>query len=81
MSAASDPKHPKGNAGPSAAVAEGVRASPVMVRLEPPVLAALDAWVARLNETASGPPWTRGEVVQAALVRALKERGAAGEEP
>jgi hypothetical protein len=52
-----------------------------MVQLEPPVLAALDAWVARLNETASGPPWTRGEVVRAALVRALEERGAAGEEP
>ena len=81
MRATSDPRPPKGNAVAPAAVAEGVRASPVMVRLEPPVLAALDAWVARLNETASGPPWTRGEVVRAALVRALEERGAAGEEP
>ena len=81
MSATSDPRPPKGNAGTPAAVAEGGRASPVMVRLEPPVLAALDAWVARLNETTSRPPWTRGEVVRAALVRALEERGETGEEP
>ena len=43
----------------------------------PALWAVYYAWY----ETASGPPWTRGEVVQAALVRALKERGAAGEEP
>jgi hypothetical protein len=81
MSARSDSGAPKANAVSSAAGAEGVRVPPVMVRLEPPLLAALDAWVERLNATTDGPPWTRGEVVRAALARALEERGAAGEAP
>lgn len=81
MSERSDSRSSKANVVGSAAGAEGVRVPPVMVRLEPPVLAALDAWVERLNATAEGPPWTRGEVVQAVVVRALEERGKAGEAP
>ncbi len=81
MSATSDSGAPKGNAVTPAVGAEGVRVPPIMVRLEPPLLAALDAWVERLNATTEGPPWTRGEVVRAALVRALEERGKVGEAP
>ncbi len=81
MSATSNSESPKANSVTPAAGAEGVRVPPVMVRLEPPLLAALDAWVERLNATTDGPPWTRGEMVRAVLVRALEERGKAGEAP
>jgi len=45
------------------------------------VLASLDRWVDTLNERATGPKWTRQDVVKAICVRALRERGEAGKEP
>jgi len=45
------------------------------------VLDALNAWVGRLNAAATGPRWSRQDVVKAALVRACAERGEKGEAP
>lgn len=45
------------------------------------LLKALDTWVDRLNASGTGPTWTRQDVVRAALIRAVKERGEKGEAP
>jgi len=45
------------------------------------VLERLTEWVDKLNATATGPKWTRQDLVRVVLVRALNERGAKGEAP
>ena len=45
------------------------------------VLNRLDVWVAKLNETAAGPRWSRQDLVRAALVRALDAHADKGEAP
>mgnify|MGYP003593669217 CR=1 FL=1 len=45
------------------------------------VLERLNAWVEKLNESATGPRWTRQDLVKAVLVRACNERGEKGETP
>lgn len=52
-----------------------------VLRLDPALVAALDAWVARLNDGNEGPQWTRTTLIRAALQRAVRERAAKGEAP
>jgi hypothetical protein len=54
---------------------------PLVLRLPGPLVASLDAWVARLNADATGPQWTRTDVIRTALTRAARERGAKGQVP
>lgn len=51
------------------------------MRLEPGLLADLDAWAEKLNSDPTRPPWSRTKLVRAVLMRALAEHGAAGTEP
>jgi hypothetical protein len=50
------------------------------LRVPPEVMDALDAWTERLNAK-SHARWSRNAVILAVIERALRERGAAGEEP
>lgn len=52
-----------------------------VLRLDPALLGALDAWVKRLNEGNAGPQWTRTDLIRAALTRAVRERAEKGEAP
>lgn len=45
------------------------------------VIARLDEWTEKLNSAGTGPKWARQDLVRAALIRALDERGAKGEAP
>jgi hypothetical protein len=45
------------------------------------LLEALDRWTERVNESRTGPQWSRTDVVRAALQRAVDERAAKGEAP
>jgi hypothetical protein len=45
------------------------------------LLAALDAWVEKLNAKAIGPRWTRQGLVRAVLTKAVAEHGKKGTEP
>lgn len=60
--------------------AQGVAAA--NFRLPVALIEALDAWAERLNQASPmGRRWTRTDVVQEALARAVTERGAKGEIP
>lgn len=64
-----------------AIAADNPNSVPVMVRMGGELLTELDAWVERLNAGATGPRWTRSDVMRATLQRAVRERGAKGESP
>jgi len=57
------------------------RSGALYVLLEPAQLAALDAWVDKLNAGNDGPQWTRTALVRAMVARGLRERGEKGEAP
>lgn len=56
--------------------------APANFRLPVALIEALDEWAEKLNEASPmGRRWTRTDVVQEALARAITERGAKGEAP
>ena len=71
---------PKRSAKP-ATKPERDRSGALYVLLEPAQLAALDAWVDRLNSGNDGPQWSRTALVRAMVARGLRERAEKGEAP
>lgn len=57
------------------------RSGALYVLLEPEMLTAMDAWIARLNNDNTGPQWTRTALVRALISRGLKEKSEKGEAP
>jgi hypothetical protein len=64
-----------------AVAADNANTAAFMLRMEPALLAALDAWADKLNAASTGPKWSRTDVIRAALARAVKERGEQGDAP
>jgi hypothetical protein len=62
--------------------ADNPNTAATVVRLDPVLLEALDAWADKLNAaTPEAPPWSRTNIIRASLARAVRERGEKGESP
>lgn len=69
------PKAPARRPPPSRKVsADNPNTAQVALRVEGADLDALDAWVEELNAAATGPKWTRSDVLRALLKHGLRTR-------
>lgn len=66
---------------PRPVAADNENTAQLLVRVAPELVEQLDAWVAKLNASATGPRWTRSDVARAVLKRAVAEKGERGEAP